>query len=313
MPEISVIVPVYNTEKYLDRCIRSIIDQTFSDFELILVDDGSKDNSGFICDEWEKKDSRIKVIHQKNAGAGAARNAGLAIAKGNYINFVDSDDWITPEMYEILYKLLRETSATIAMTNMISKSHYEKSEKLDTTKIQYTVKDTKEMLKRFFRVRGEDSSIISVWGRLIDRNILSGFKFLEGTISEDVMASYYFIKKSETTAVINVPLYNYFINKSGVTKSPVTQKDFEYIDSFYNIWKDIEKNYPSIGHYAYLNFIRSNFTILTKMKLFGYDKTDFLLNKRYENLKKIVRNNFWNLLKWKMPISRKLLLCYVCI
>ena len=152
MPEISVIVPVYNTEKYLDRCIRSIIDQTFSDFELILVDDGSKDNSGFICDEWEKKDSRIKVIHQKNAGAGAARNAGLAIAKGNYINFVDSDDWITPEMYEILYKLLRETSATIAMTSMISKSHYEKSEKLDTTKIQYTVKDTKEMLKRFFRV-----------------------------------------------------------------------------------------------------------------------------------------------------------------
>ena len=155
--------------------------------------------------------------------------------------------------------------------------------------------------------------MISVCIKLIDRNILSGFKFLEGTISEDVMASYYFIKKSKITAVINAPLYNYFINKSGVTKSPVTQKDFEYIDSFYNIWKDIEKNYPSISHYAYLYFIRSNFTILTKMKLFGYDKTDFLLNKRYENLKKIVRNNFWNLLKWKMPISRKLLLIYACV
>lgn len=312
MPEISVIVPVYNTEKYLDRCIRSIIDQTFSDFELILVDDGSKDNSGFICDEWEKKDSRIKVIHQKNAGAGAARNAGLSVAEGKYIGFIDSDDWIEPEMYQVLYNAMVEHSVQVAMCDMRVRKDDREKIPLRSKGLKPEIKNQLYMFEQFFRVHG-NNSMINVCIKLIDRNILSGFKFLEGTISEDVMASYYFIKKSETTAVINVPLYNYFINKSGVTKSPVTQKDFEYIDSFYNIWKDIEKNYPSIGHYAYLNFIRSNFTILTKMKLFGYDKTDFLLNKRYENLKKIVRNNFWNLLKWKMPISRKLLLCYVCI
>lgn len=313
MPEISVIVPVYNTEKYLDRCIRSIINQTFSDFELILVDDGSKDNSGFICDEWEKKDSRIKVIHQKNAGAGAARNAGLAIAKGNYINFVDSDDWINPEMYEILYKLLRETSATIAMTSMISKSHYEKSEKLDTTKIQYTVKDTKEMLKRFFRVRGEDSSIISVCGRLIDRKILQNFRFVEGTISEDVSAAFFMCVNSPKTVVVNVPMYNYFQNTSGVTKSKVTKRDFEYIQAFQRIYSYINSNVPDFSYYAKMNVLRSQFTILSKMKLYGYDKNDREVKKAYSSLKKIIRSNVFTLLKWKMPVSRKILLLWDCI
>lgn len=313
MPEISVIVPVYNTEKYLDRCIRSIIDQTFSDFELILVDDGSKDNSGFICDEWEKKDSRIKVIHQKNAGAGAARNAGLAIAKGNYINFVDSDDWITPEMYEILYKLLRETSATIAMTNMISKSHYEKSEKLDTTKIQYTVKDTKEMLKRFFRVRGEDSSIISVWGRLIDRNILQNFRFVEGTISEDVSAAFFLCSQSLKTIIVKQPMYNYFQNTDGVTKSKVTRLDFEYIRAFQRIYTYINSNMPEFSYYAEMNVLRSQFTILSKMKLYGYEKSDLEVEKQYNKLRMVVRKNFVKLFKWHMPFSRKILLIIVCI
>lgn len=102
MSEISIIVPVYNAEKYLDRCVESILGQTFSDFELILVDDGSPDNSGKLCDKWAKKDHRIKVVHQANKGAGAARNAGLRIAEGRYIGFVDSDNWIEVNMYQIL-------------------------------------------------------------------------------------------------------------------------------------------------------------------------------------------------------------------
>lgn len=97
MPKVSVIVPVYNTEKYLPRCINSILDQTFTDFELILVDDGSTDNSGKICDEYSKKDSRIVVIHKENGGASSARNTGIDIAKGEWISFVDSDDWVNVE------------------------------------------------------------------------------------------------------------------------------------------------------------------------------------------------------------------------
>lgn len=115
---ISIIVPVYMAEKYLNRCIESILCQTYKNFELILVDDGSPDTSGDLCDYWAGQDSRVKVIHKENGGASSARNCGLKIAKGKYIAFVDSDDWLEPNMYEQLYKLLEENKAQMAICGM---------------------------------------------------------------------------------------------------------------------------------------------------------------------------------------------------
>ena len=106
MPTISVIVPVYNVEKYIHRCVDSILDQTFTDFELILVDDGSPDNCPAICDEYAAKDSRVRVIHQKNQGQAAARNYGVSMAKGAWISFVDSDDMIASKTLELLYQVV---------------------------------------------------------------------------------------------------------------------------------------------------------------------------------------------------------------
>ena len=103
MPKISIIVPIYNVEKYLDKCIKSILNQSFEDFELILVNDGSTDSCGVICDKYKKLDGRITVIHKANGGLSSARNAGIDIARGEYIGFVDSDDYIHEKMYEILY------------------------------------------------------------------------------------------------------------------------------------------------------------------------------------------------------------------
>ena len=111
---ISVIVPVYNVEKYLVQCINSILNQTIKNLEIILVDDGSLDNSGKICDEFSKKDDRIVAIHKENNGLSSARNAGLEIANGNYIGFVDSDDWLDEHMYEILLKLIKENNSDIS-------------------------------------------------------------------------------------------------------------------------------------------------------------------------------------------------------
>ena len=102
MCEISIIVPVYKVEKYLKKCVDSILAQTFSDFELILVDDGSPDNSGRICDDYAKKDARVRVVHKQNGGLSSARNAGIEVAKGKYLGFVDSDDYIAEDMYELL-------------------------------------------------------------------------------------------------------------------------------------------------------------------------------------------------------------------
>lgn len=310
MPEISVIVPVYNTEKYLDRCIRSIINQTFSDFELILVDDGSKDNSGFICDEWEKKDSRIKVIHQKNAGAGAARNAGLRVAKGEYIGFVDSDDWIEPQMYEVMYNAIEKYSADVGMCNISSRTKFSMHESYDNRKFPFELKNQEEMLSIFFRVHGE-KGILSVCQRLIHKSVLKDFMFVEGTISEDVSAAYYFITHSQRTIVTNFSFYNYYNNKKGVTKGPATMKDIEYIEAFKRIFWDVKKRIPKFERYAYINYIRANYTILSKMDLFGYDSNDQTLRVKRKELKQIVRKNFWALFNWPMPISRKLLLLYV--
>ncbi len=115
MCEISIIVPVYKVEKYLKKCVDSILAQTFSDFELILVDDGSPDNSGRICDDYAKKDARVRVVHKQNGGLSSARNAGIEVAKGKYLGFVDSDDYIAEDMYELLYKAIIKEEADLSI------------------------------------------------------------------------------------------------------------------------------------------------------------------------------------------------------
>lgn len=311
-PTISIITPVYNVSKYLDRCIESIINQTFDNFELILIDDGSTDDSGKKCDDWAIKDSRIKVIHQRNAGAGAARNTGLENATGKYIGFVDSDDWVNINMYQRLYDLLLEypyVDMAICETNWTSE-YYPNKQDVQTGTIK--VKKQSELLEDFFRIHGERSNY-GIYNKLIRSNVLENFKFLEGTVSEDVMATYYFYVHSSKAIYVNEKLYNYFQNQSGVTKAKVTQKDFEYIKAFERIYKDIKYINKDFSEYAKINYIRANFSILSKMKLYGFDHDDVMLKQTYASLKQIVRKNFWILFKWKMPISRKILLLLVCL
>ena len=118
-PNISIIVPVYNIEEYLPRCIESILNQTYNNLELILVDDGSKDKSGEICDAYAKKDNRVVVLHKENGGSSSARNAGIAIAKGEYLGFVDSDDYIEPDMYEKMVAVIEKTGCKIETLDVV--------------------------------------------------------------------------------------------------------------------------------------------------------------------------------------------------
>ena len=117
--KISIIVPVYKVEKYLDKCVNSIVGQTYKNLEIILVDDGSPDNCPAMCDEWAQKDSRIKVIHKKNGGLSSARNAGLDACTGDYIGFVDSDDWIEPDMYEYLLNIGMKNNADVSRCEFV--------------------------------------------------------------------------------------------------------------------------------------------------------------------------------------------------
>lgn len=185
---ISVIVPVYKVEPYLRRCVDSILAQTYTNLEVILVDDGSPDNCGTICDEYASKDSRIKVIHKENGGLSSARNAGIEVATGQYIAFVDSDDWIDADMYEKLLNLLIEHNADVAEGGYRFYRPWKTQNKtLDCPNTQQiNVYSERDLLQRFYfgpDVFGDIA--VMVWNKIYKACLLQRFRFCEGIVYED--------------------------------------------------------------------------------------------------------------------------------
>lgn len=310
MPEISVIVPVYKVEKYLDRCIESIVNQTYPDLELILVDDGSPDNCPAMCDAWAERDERIRVIHKKNGGASSARNAGLKNAKGNWIAFADSDDWLDKNALKTLYDLAKKYNVPMAIGGM-------RVVQEDTNVPVVKKRDAKvlshaDLMSRFFRLNGEPDTH-SVCGVIIQRDILDGYTFIEGKMNEDVEACYYLARKCEAAVYTEAPLYNYFKNVEGVTNSGFSKKKLDLLDVWEVVHKQVEEYTPEYRYACEMNCKRACFTLLTQMNLNGYDKNDSFMIETKKILKKEVREAFWDLMKWKMPVSRKVLLILECI
>ena len=207
MPTISVIVPVYKVEAYLDRCVQSILNQTYIDFELILVDDGSPDRCGAICDAWAEKDSRIRVIHKQNGGLSDARNAGIEIAEGKYLTFVDSDDYIHPKMLEALYGAVREHGVKLSVCGFAQTN----GEPLETEQMP-----VKLWASRAF-YRGNTLNATVAWGKLYHADVVRPYPV--GKIHEDEYVSYRIFYALDTVAFVDAPLYGYFQNNTGITKS----------------------------------------------------------------------------------------------
>lgn len=310
MPEISVIVPVYKVEKYLDRCIESIVNQTYPDFELILVDDGSPDGSPILCDKWAEKDSRVHVIHKKNGGESSARNAGLKIAKGNWIAFADSDDWLDRTALKTLYDLANQYNVPMAIGGMRVVQKY--TDASIVMKQNAKVLSNADLMSRFFRLNGEPDTH-SVCVAIIRRDILEDYSFIEGRMNEDVETCYYLARKCEAAVYTDAPLYNYFKNIEGVTNSGFSKKKLDLLDIWDIVQKQVEQFTPEYSYACEMNCKRARFTLLTQMSLNGYDHDDSLMKKTKQQLKKEVRQSFWPLMKWKMPISRKVLLVWECI
>lgn len=304
-PLISVIVPVYKTEKYIARCINSILCQSYENIELILVDDGSPDKSGVICDDFGKRDSRVKVVHKENGGASSARNIGLQIASGEYLEFVDSDDWIEQDAFEKMYSLILENNAQMVISDLQIVSKGKKHKQALKTKI--SVWDKKECLDHFFRIHGEMDNH-SVCGRLIKSDLMEEFRFIEGRMNEDIHSSYYLAAKCNRTVYTNKIFYNYYKNVDGVTNSKFTKKKLDLLYIWDVVSKMASQMTPEYVSVCAINYKRAEFTLLTQMNLNGYDKTDDFLNKTKKELKKAVRVSYWDLMRWKMPFSRKVLL-----
>ena len=233
MAVISVIVPVYNAEKYLNRCIDSILDQTFKDFELILVDDGSKDSSGDICEKYAGRDQRIKVIHQENKGQAAARNRGVLNAAGEWIAFVDADDMIQKQMLEYLYQAVDSAKVKLA----VCKAAEGKTCPIDFKKDQEyrctAVKADENILLQWCT---EDHIDLAdkyvywiVWAKLIHRSLLEQYPFIEGKIYEDNAVVFKWIYTASSIAVCDNVMYFYYVNSEGTTKKAYSLKRLDWL------------------------------------------------------------------------------------
>lgn len=227
MPRISVIVPVYKVEKYIRRCIDSLLCQTFRDFELILVDDGSPDSSGTICEEYAQRDSRVHVIHQKNGGLSAARNTGIRWVMENsssiWLTFVDSDDWVHPEMLEILL------DAAGSYEVQISCCGFAQTDGEDPMIPDNIRKQECWEAGAFYQQRHVDATIACA--KLYDRNLFSEVRYPEGRIHEDEFVTYRLLFECGRIAYIPAPLYCYYINAEGITKSRWTPKRLDALSA----------------------------------------------------------------------------------
>lgn len=267
VPEISIIVPVYKVEKYLDRCVRSILAQTFTDFELILVDDGSPDRCPQMCDAWAEEDGRIRVIHKANGGLSSARNAGLGIATGKYIGFVDSDDWIVSDMYSHLFGILTDFEVDIAICQY-AKSERDLDNGGDKTDIKLLTGDA--IWEYFYRIHGEPSNY-AVWCRLYRKSVLDGVRFIDGRINEDVLFTYDAYQNAGKLAISSMRKYLYFDNPYGITRKKLSAADI----ALFEIWDMICQREQGENHesWARLNRERATFTLYTKGLFYGRDST----------------------------------------
>ena len=247
-PLISVIVPVYKVERYLENCVQSIIRQTYCQLEIILVDDGSPDRCGIIIDELAKMDSRIKVIHKTNGGLSSARNAGIEIAQGEYIGFVDSDDTIEPFMYEKLLELIQKehTKLAVCAVNYV----YEDGKIL--RKKQLGKNKTFDFYQAIIEMNTHRYFDMGAWSKLYHRSLFENIRFPVGKLSEDYYIMYKIFDKAQRISYLDVPCYNYLQRKNSITRSVKINHDHEF--AAYEQMLYLDKKYPemkNVSHTAY--------------------------------------------------------------
>lgn len=228
MPQISVIVPVYKVEPYLPRCVDSILEQTFTDFELILVNDGSPDNCGAICDEYASKDARVHVIHQANGGLSAARNAGIDWAFANsdsqWLAFVDSDDWVHPQYLELLYETARENNVKISICEF---------QRLYNEEPDPVQLNSKTVLLDWETLLIEHNlTAIVAWNKLYAKEVFIGLRYPVGKIHEDEFLTYKLLYCAKKSAYFQTALYYYYQNPNGIMGRAFSLKRLDAVDAY---------------------------------------------------------------------------------
>lgn len=278
-PLISVIVPVYKVEKYLRRCIDSILAQTYENIEVLLIDDGSPDQSGSICDDYQAKDSRVRVFHKENGGVSSSRNLGLREAKGDYIGFVDADDYISPEMYQSLLNLIEQNNADIAICGYQKEIDKDKFEPYWKDKVQISL-DQNEMISNLLTNHYYTCAVCSM---LFRKSFISNIAFDERIKhNEDLLYIYEAMKLAEKAMYISEPYYYYCTTDGSATTSGFSDAmmDVVYVSEY--ILEDIKNRIPELYSLERREFVRNNIICATSASQNGYSNQ--------EHIKRIQKN-----------------------
>lgn len=297
MPTISVIIPIYNTEKYLRRCLDSILNQEFIDLEILLIDDGSTDNSSMICDKYVRSDSRIKVCHQLNRGVSKARNKGLSLANGEYIHFADSDDFWDNGFYTYMYsKASQHQSEIISSSKLIEKKNGQFiPDSIDEFELTFSKEDA---LKALFS--GKKMSY-SLCDKLFKREIIKNIRFNEDiSHNEDFLFVYEAIKQSTKVTLTSRAFYHYCNNPNSAVRQSFSHKRMSAIDAHEYVVKDVKLNLKGMLKYANNDFYKV--LIYTKNQM---ETAEYKNKKDKERIKHLIRKNIIKILFSNLALGYK--------
>lgn len=301
MVSISVVIPVYNVELYLKRCVFSVLDQTFKEFELILVDDGSTDNSGKICDDLKLYDKRIKVIHKQNGGLSSARNIGIKNATSDYITFIDSDDFIAKDYLNYAYDLLIKYNADIISVDYkrVSKIITEK-EKKDNIKVMTEF----DSVCHYLKCGCKRHNNYPAWNKIYKKELFSDIIFPEGKIYEDMYTNLKLFFRSKKTIFSTKLCYFYWINPNSITQSCFSDRNYDLLTSTKSIQKFIKKtNNELLIKYSNAIDAKALFSLLVKLlKDRKYIKSNF---EKVKQINSEFKNKIRYLLIKEIPLTIK--------
>lgn len=258
--KISVIVAIYNVENFLNKCIDSIIKQSYNNIEIILVNDGSTDNSKEICDKWAEKDNRIKIINKLNGGLSDARNMGIEKSSGEYICFIDGDDYIDKDMIFKMFKAIRENEAEISICN-----RYHVFENGNTF-IKFEQKEKEIIMtseEAIFQMNSFKSFDMSACTKMFKRELFEDIEFPKGKISEDFYVMYKLFDKADKIVSISDPLYFYYQRNGSITKNK--KFNYDFISAAYEQCIFVEKKYPNLKECVRTSYASANMTSYNSM------------------------------------------------
>ena len=298
--KISVIIPVYNVEKYISRCLDSILNQSYKNVEIIIINDGSTDKSGLICDEYSKRYDNIRVFHKENGGVSSARNLGITVAKGEYITFADPDDFLNKDMYKILYDNAKNNNSDITICSV--------------NEIRENVIDTEDNTGKIIKYSREDAingyfndiypfNHNYLWNKLFKREMFDEVKLNEKiTYQEDSEVMIKLLNLSENIIYVGIPLYNYDLRLGSLSSGNISKSKITAERAFYSIYEYTKENICEYKDKALLKYISLVFNIVIEIIKSGDQYNDDYINIGYR-----IKEIYWQLIKTNsIPIKYKI-------